>query len=218
MKILKILLVSFFTVTITGCASMTPTREFTEHYVIYNISEVDDHREIAENVKEVLQTHTKNVVVNHHIPPYPLPEKPGRFTVHDPLANSPMGALLGAGGANVKAPKCDDATFSAYSNDPFEGVENTTFFVCLLPYVDGYHMNIYYTFTKVSGGFSAQMLGKSLARSLVGDSSQFIPRTIAALRDAAAQTGGTVELVESYPTDIEGIEPEPELEPELNET
>ena len=89
--------------------------------------------------------------------------------------------------------------FSATSNDDFQGSENTTFFVCLLPYQAGYHMDIYYTFTKVSGGFSPEMLGKSLANSLVGDSSQFIPRTISALESAAQKSGGTLKIVQSYP-------------------
>lgn len=106
---------------------------------------------------------------------------------------------MAAQGAAVKVPQCEGAIFSATSNDEFQGAENTTFFVCLMPYSEGYHMDVYYTFTKVSGGFTPEALGKQLARSVVGDSSQFIPRTIAALETAVQDSGAQVSLLESYP-------------------
>ena len=55
------------------------------------------------------------------------------------------------------------------------------------------------TFTKASGAFSAATLGATLARAVVGDSSQFIPRTIAQVVEAVKQTGAVVSLVEAYP-------------------
>lgn len=42
-------------------------------------------------------------------------------------------------------------------------------------------------------------LGATLARSVVGDTSQFSPRTIRAIVDGVAGTGATVKLVEAYP-------------------
>ncbi|MBT3204249.1 MAG: hypothetical protein HN349_08050 [Gammaproteobacteria bacterium] len=60
-------------------------------------------------------------------------------------------------------------------------------------------MNIYYKFTKVSGGVSTQALGNAMAESMMGDSSQFIPRTIKAMEKAVKDSGGTLKLVESYP-------------------
>jgi hypothetical protein len=60
-------------------------------------------------------------------------------------------------------------------------------------------LNIHTTFTKASGAFSAATLGATLAGSVVGDTSQFIPRTIKAIVDGVAATGATVKLVEAYP-------------------
>jgi hypothetical protein len=184
---------------LSACASMTPTREVTEGYRIYDIQGVTDHSAIAANVKAAMQKNADKVTFTNNIPPHPLPEKPGRFSTTNPFANSNLGALMAAQGGSLKIPKCDNSTFTATSHDNFEGAENTTFFVCLLPYAGGYHMDVYYTFTKVSGGFGAQALGRALAQSMVGDSSQFIPRTLAALESAAQEAGGKVSVVETYP-------------------
>lgn len=58
----------------------------------------------------------------------------------------------------------------------------------------GYALNVYTTFSKVSRGFSAAALGAAMARSVVGDSSQFIPRTIGQIVDAVRATGSSVSL------------------------
>jgi hypothetical protein len=47
--------------------------------------------------------------------------------------------------------------------------------------------------------FSAATLGATLARTVVGDSSQLIPRTIAAMVDNLKAAGTSASLVEAYP-------------------
>ena len=186
-------------VFLTSCTTTAnKTREISEGYRIYAISGASDHGQIVANLKLAVQTHTDKAYFTNNIPPHPLPKKPGRFKLTSPFAKSGLGALVAAQ-SGVKIPKCDGAIFTAYANDRFEGTEKTTFFVCLLPYEGGYHMDVYYSFTKSSGGFSARALGQALARSVVGDSSQFIPRTLAALENAAQASGGQVKLLESYP-------------------
>lgn len=178
---------------------MTPTKEVTEGYRIYDVKSAQPPAQIVANLKSTLQKKSDKVRFTNDIPPSPLPEKPGRFKLTNPFANSNMGALLAQQGSSVKIPTCDGSIFSATSNDNFQGAENTTFFVCLMPYASGYHMDVYYTFTKVSGGFSPEAMGAKLAQSVVGDSSQFIPKTIAALEKAVQDGGGTISVVESYP-------------------
>lgn len=184
---------------LTACSSLTPTKEVTEGYRIYDVKTTQNPSQIVTNLKTTLQKNADKVRFTNDIPPSPLPENPGRFKLTNPFANSNMGALLAQQGGNVKIPTCDGSIFSATTNDNFQGAENTTFFVCLLPYANGYHMDIYYTFTKVSGGFSPEAMGAKLAQSVVGDSSQFIPKTIAALEKAVQDGGGTITVVESYP-------------------
>jgi hypothetical protein len=146
-----------------------------------------------------MQKNADKVQFTNDIPVSPLPEKPSRFKLTNPFANSNMGALMAQSGSVIKIPSCEGSIFSATSNQNFRGAENTTFFVCLIPYTQGYHMDIYYTFTKVSGGMSSEALGAALAQSVVGDSSQFIPRTILALEQAVQNAGGQLNLVEKYP-------------------
>ena len=183
---------------LSACASTTRTREVTEGYRIYDIKNASTLSSLASNLKESLQTSSDKATISNSIPPHPLPEKPGRFTVVNPFAKSNLGALMAANGG-FKIPKCENSPFTGLTQDNFDGSENTTFFVCLQPYIDGYHMDIYYSFTKVSGGFSPEALGKALAQSAFGDSSQFIPRTIASLEKAVQDTGAALSLVEAYP-------------------
>ncbi|WP_398313436.1 hypothetical protein [Zoogloea sp.] len=83
--------------------------------------------------------------------------------------------------------------------------EQTSFFLCVLPYKDGYHIDIHATFVRASRGFTPQGISSAVGRSLIGDSSQFIPRTMNNVRAAAESIGGKVTVVDSYiPEDFRG--------------
>lgn len=73
-----------------GCASMTPTKETSVGYAIYDIKasgEVGNAR-LAEAIRTALQRNTSRVQVNHGIPPSPLPEKAPRFQLVSPFKGS----------------------------------------------------------------------------------------------------------------------------------
>jgi hypothetical protein len=188
----------------TGCASTTPTRETSVGYVIYDIKAGPDvtGSRIAEAVKVALQKNTSRVQITNGIPPWPLPDKPGRFQLVSPLKGSNLGALAAASGQSIQVPMCDGATLTANARDSSMARygENTTFFACLMPYQSGYSLNVYTTFTKASGTFSAATVGATLMRPFVGDSGQFIPRTIGQIVEGVQQAGATVTLVEAYPS------------------
>lgn len=74
--------------------------------------------------------------------------------------------------------------------------EGPTFFACVMPYQGGLALNIYTTFSKASGSFSAATLGATVARSVIGDTNQFISRTIANVVDSVKATGATVTMTE----------------------
>lgn len=187
-----------------GCASVTPTTETRPSYAIYDIKTTGSNSasKIADAVKRGLQSQTTEVKITLGIPPHPLPEQPGRFRLVNPLGDK-MTALMAAsqGSGSFQIPMCDNSILSAYAGDSAmaQWGERTTFFMCLLPYTGGYHLDVYTTFTMSSGGFSPEVLGATLARSIVGDSSQFIPRTINSVVQEIRNTGATVELIESYP-------------------
>ena len=188
---------------LTACAATTPTRETSSGYAIFDLQGGPDltHAKLAEAVKTALQRHTSQVQLNNGIPPSTLPDKPPRFLMVSPFKGSGLAAMAAASGQSLQVPTCDGAILTANARDTSMGRygEGTTFFACVMPYRRGWSLNVHTTFTKASGAFSAATLGATLARTVVGDSSQFIPRTLASLVDHIQATGATVKLVEAYP-------------------
>lgn len=189
--------------TLAACASATPTRELSSGYAVFDIQagpQIGPAR-IAEAVKLALQKNMSQVQISNGIPPSPLPEKAPRFALVSPFKGSGLAALAASQGQSLQVPTCEGAilTANARDNSMARYGEGTTFFACVMPYQGGYSLNVYTTFAKASGGFSAATLGATLARTVVGDSSQFIPRTIAAVVDGVKATGAEVTLIEAYP-------------------
>ena len=191
------------TVLLTGCASTTPTTETSVAYAIYDIKagpEVTPGR-IAEAVKVALQSNTSQVQIVNSIPPSPLPEKAPRFQLLSPFKGTNLAALAGASAQAFQVPTCEGAILTANARDTLMAKygDVTSFFACVMPYQGGYSLNIYVTFNKASGAFTAATLTATLAQPLVGDSSKFIPRTIGAIVSGVKATGATVTLVEAFP-------------------
>ena len=188
---------------LTGCASITPTREISSGYAIFDIQAGPDltHGKIAEAVKVGLQKSMGWVQITNAIPPSPLPEKAPRFRMVSPFKGTSLGALAAASGQRLEVPACDGAIMTANADDTSmrRYGESTTFFACLMPYQGGWSLNVYTTFEKASGSFSAATLGATLARHVVGDTSQFIPRTIAGMIEQVKAAGAMATLVEAYP-------------------
>ena len=188
---------------LAGCGSTTPTRELSSGYAVFDVKAGPEvgHAKVAEAVKIALQKNMSAVQIVNGIPPSPLPEKSPRFQMVSPFKGSNLGALAAASGQSLQVPTCEGAIVTANARDTSMARygEGTTFFACLMPYQGGYGLNVYTTFAKASGSFSAATLGATLARTVVGDSSQFIPRTIASVVESVKATGATVSLVEAYP-------------------
>lgn len=189
---------------LSGCASMTPTKETSVGYAIYDIkasTEVGSAK-LAEAIRTALQRNTSRVQVTNGIPPSPLPEKAPRFQLVSPFKGTNLGALAAAQGQSLQMPTCEGASLTANARDASMANhgEGTTFFACLMPYQGGHSLNIYTTFTKVSGSVSAATLGATLMRPFVGDAERFIPRTIGQIVEEVQKTGATVTLIEAYPS------------------
>lgn len=199
----KIVFTTVAALVTAGCASTTPTREISSGYAIFDIQAGADigTARLADAIKVALQKNTSQVQIVNGIPPSVLPEKAPRFQLSSPLKGTSLGAVAAASGQSLQVPICEGAVLTANARDTSMARygEGTTFFVCLMPYRGGYSLNIYTTFAKASGSFSAATLGATLARTVVGDSSQFIPRTISGIVDALKQAGAGVVLVEAYP-------------------
>jgi len=198
----KALVVLSAALIVGGCASMTPTVETQSSYAIYDVKPNPSisASKIGEAIKIALQKNMSGVQITTGIPPSPLPENPGRFQLVNPFKGSALGALAARSGQSLETPTCEGAMLTANAQDSMRGYgEGTSFFLCLLPYKGGYHIDIYTSFTKSSGSFSTATLGATLARTVVGDSSQFIPRTVKAVVDMVEATGASTKLLEQYP-------------------
>jgi hypothetical protein len=103
---------------------------------------------------------------------------------------------MAANGQSMKMPACDNSILTL-SSDNSSASGNTTFFLCVMPYKIGYSVNIYATFTTKTGGLSVEALSAALSKSMVGDFSQFIPRSMNDVRAAAESVGGKVTVIDS---------------------
>lgn len=189
--------------SVNPLASMTPTKETIKSYQIYDIKGADklSPTQLSDAIKVALQKDVTGISITNDLPPHPLPEQAGRFQLSNPFEGSAIGALAATSGQPLEVASCKGSIMmaSASNESMASHGENTNFTVCLWPYKGGYHLDFYSAFTKSSGGFSAEALGDSLARSIVGDSSQGIPKTIDDVLTSVKGIGATVSLVEKYP-------------------
>ena len=194
--------VDFASLALTGCksTSMTKTKETKKSYVIYNV-EVDETvspTQMSQAIKEALQANTNSVRIVEDLPPYPLPEKAPRFQLTNPFGKSAMAALA----CGMKIPTCDGALVYAQAADDSMSSygENTQFYTCLWQYEGGYHVDVYTQFQIESGGLTN--LGVDLVRGVMGDSSQFIPRTINNIKQNLENLNAKTTLVTAYPDQL----------------
>jgi hypothetical protein len=195
--------VLFVPLILVGCASVTSTIETQTGYSIYDVKPAEGvtASKIGDAIKVALQKNMNRVQLTNMIPPATFPEKPGRFQVSNPLKGTAFGALAAQSGQSLEIPSCEGSllTATAQNTSMSRYGEGNVFFLCLLPYQGGYHIDIYTQFKKRSGGISPQALGATLARSVVGDSSQLVPRTINAVVESVEAAGGKTKLIEQYP-------------------
>lgn len=183
---------------LAGCSSMTPTKQKEASFVIFDVQSTSINRsQLLDAVTQAVQKHQSKLQISRDIQTGALPDTPQRFVLKDPFANSSIGAMMAASGQSMKTPVCENPILTlASGNSSASG--DTTFFLCVVPYKAGYSINIYSTFSSTSGGFSVNALSSALAKSIAGDSSQFIPRAMNEVRTAAESVGGKVSIIDSY--------------------
>lgn len=182
----------------TGCVT-TPTTSIENGYAIYNIeAPFNKHNEITKAITEGAKTHTSEIRVKKEIPPHPLPQYPGRFQLTSIKLTGNFAALA----ANFpKQPSCKGSMMdiNAVNTGMSSYGEETRYFMCLMPYEGGFHLDVYTTFTIKTGGFSTRTIGADIARSMIGDSSQFMSKTLNSIVEKVNETGLKMSVVEVYP-------------------
>ncbi len=204
-KIISVALVA--ALSLVGCksTSLTKTKETKRSYAVYDlkVSKEVSSSDMSKAIKKALQANTSSLRITEDLPPYPIPKESPRFQLVNPFGhNSALAAL--SGGA-MKQPTCEGALVYAQATDSSMNSqgENTQFYTCLWQYDGGYHVDIYAQFDIVSGGIDN--LGKDFIRGMMGNSSQFIPRTIASIRDNLEALNVESKLVTAYPSDFEDL-------------
>ena len=198
---LRTTLTAALAAALAGCVLTTPTYQTESAFVIYDVRPASINRNALLNaITQAVQKHMTQVRANRDIPPAELPDKPGRIALKKPLGNSGLATLMAASGQSVTVPTCEGQILTIAASDTSKARygERTEFFLCVLPYKEGYHVDIHVSYARASGATSSAVLGATLARTVVGDASQFIPRTIGAVRAAAEGLGATVGVVNSY--------------------
>ncbi len=180
---------------VSACATpaLTPSVETTQSLVTYEITDIGV-AEAAEILVTAVKSELSTAQVQRNLAPADLPAKPGGIKVVNPLEGTSMAGLAALAGNSLTIPSCPEASVSVIAdNTRFQrSGETTNYAACLWPYRDGLHMEIFSSYTIQSGGVSSAAIGRTLARSALGDSSQFIERTRDSIVTRLEAAGATV--------------------------
>jgi hypothetical protein len=129
------------------------------------------------------------------------PEKPGRFELYNPLENSPFGAFVSTQQmATLKQARCNGAVWISSALRKVRGSQQLMITMCLFPYAQGYHLNVYAIDIQEKGGGLSARLGRALGNAIVGDSGNWTNKTILdVVRSVRKTTGAQIQYVEGQP-------------------
>ena len=192
---------------LSGCAgvgyvnnALANKTQHVEYYRIYDIKTNADRYAIADAASTGLGKNVNSATEARPIPSSSeLPEKPGRFTLKDPFEGSPqMAALMSGQGLGYKVATCSDASWTAKAVRDVPGSNNLHLTACLFPYKQGYHLDVYATFSKQEGGLMQAV--RSGVNSVVGTPEEWTEKTfVDIVREIKKETKGDVTFVEGYP-------------------
>lgn len=129
----------------------------------------------------------------------PLPSEMPRFTLENPLANSPLAGLVAMAGASaagtLKVAKCDNgATWVMNANRSIGGSQSLRVTACLYPFMrEGQRsvaLQIFSADTVQKGGALDLMAGRALAKAVVGKPEEFSRKMVLELITAVEAAAG----------------------------
>lgn len=142
---------------ITSCASVAPTTETYTGYRIYHVSSDYNLTQVRDAVLNAAKELNNNAQITNGIPPYPLPEKPGRFQIKD----------MAFGPVTMQFPQTPGATISVRSSNDNGSAEKMNWVAGVYPYKDGYSIQIVMTASYQRGTsdiFNPVALGAAMGR------------------------------------------------------
>lgn len=175
-----------------------------EIYHIFDLKTDAPRAEVTRAITDSLNNNVSDIETIMPLVRGAPPETPGTFELVDPFENSRLGAfgaLIGASQrAQLKQVQCDGAVWIANAVRRIRGSQNLRLTMCLFPYTEGYHLDVYAVDTEEKGGGLAAKLGRAIAGAVVKDPREWTNKTIVGtVRSVANKTGATVTYVEGQP-------------------
>ena len=201
----KPFVLSFAVLALTGCGTMNNAlvekTKTIEYYRIFDIKTQADRYTIAESASNGLGRNVHDATEARPIPTSSeLPVKADRFALVNPFEGSKLGALMSGGGGQLgfKIATCDKASWTANATRSISGQSELKLTACLFPYQEGYHLDLYATFTKKEGGFME--LSRMASSAMVGTPEEWTEKTfLDIVRQIKNDTGAQVSFIEGYP-------------------
>lgn len=201
----KLTIAIITTLLLTSCGSLNNAllekHETVEYYRIFNIKTDAERNNVIKAASRGLAKNTNKARETRPIPKSgTLPNKPGRFRLTEPFKGTNIGGIYSlAGGSNVslKIAECDDAIWIAKAErDSGSSTLNLT--ACLFQYKQGYHLDLYATFNKTSGGIKE--VTRQVVYKAVGTPEQWVEKTfLDIVKQIRSETGATFQYLEGYP-------------------
>ncbi len=204
LKMKKIIILSVLTLALSGCGSLNNAlvekTKTIEYYRIFDIKTQADRYTVAESASNGLGRNVNDAKEARPIPTSSeLPVKAGRFSLVNPFAGSKFAAFSAGGGQlGFKIATCDGASWTSSATRTISGSSELKLTACLFPYNEGYHLDLYATFTKKEGGLME--LSRQAANAMVGTPEEWTEKTfIDIVREIKNDTGAEVNFLEGYP-------------------
>ena len=99
------------------------------------------------------------------------PKQSGRFLLVNPFAGSNMASLAAANGVSLKVATCDGAVWVAQAIREIQDSSTLKLTSCLWQYENGYHLDVYASFNKKTGGI--MQISRSMSDAMVGTSEEW---------------------------------------------
>lgn len=189
-------------ISLTGCAALTPKTTNVEYYRIFDIKTTANRKAVSDAASQGLAKNVNNVTEARPIPTSgELPEKPGRFKLTNLMEGSRFAALAGSGGSlGFKVASCEGSVWNASATRDVKNSSNLRLTACLFPYKDGYHLNFYAAFQKKEGGGLDMALARSMAGAMVGSPEEWTEKTfLDVVRSVRLAANAEVKYIEGEP-------------------
>lgn len=170
-----------------------------ETFLVYDLPEFSGTvSDIKNSVREALTYQGDHAFIKENLQIGDVPRYPGKLTLKQLAPNLPVSITL---------PSCDGAAFVASSSDYSLAKygDSAHYMACGFPYVGGYRVNFYASYSTTSGGvggiFSGKTIGKIFtdAVGLSSDPQKFIDSSIAKMEESFNNNGWKFTLVEMKP-------------------